>query len=113
MRKKILASLLLTAAACGLFAAAVYYAITRGPAPIKVDPKTYDDYAGSYDYRNGYILSIRREGDRLMASVPDRLPMELFPETDTRFFIVTGTIGTLPAYPARYLSARGDDSFDE
>ncbi len=55
--------------------------------PIKLDPAIYDDYAGHYDFGNNYIITLRRDGDRLMSSAPERMTEELFPETATTFFV--------------------------
>jgi len=66
--------------------AGIYYALTKDPTPIKIDPKVLDDYAGYYDFGHGYIVAIRREGDRLTSSAPERRTKVLFPETETRFF---------------------------
>ena len=71
----------------GGLAAGIYYLATKDPTPIKVDPKIYDDYAGYYVFPTGYPVTIRREGDRLMTSVPEHVATQLFPETETQFFI--------------------------
>src|SRR5688572_29060436 len=86
-RKKLLASVLGVAFIAGALAAGIYHVSTGDPTPIQVDPRIYDDYAGYYDFRNNYILTIRRDGDRLMSSVPEQLPRQLFPETPTTFFV--------------------------
>lgn len=79
---------IIVAVAClGAAGLAVYSCVTREPTPIKVDPKIYDDYAGYYDFRNNYILTIRRDGDRLMSSWAEHVPQQLLPETETTFFI--------------------------
>jgi hypothetical protein len=84
--KKVVRGILVAAITCALLAAGIYHIATRDPVPVKVDPKIYDDYAGYYDYGHGYVITIRREGDRLMSYAPERLPRELFPETEARFF---------------------------
>jgi gamma-glutamyltranspeptidase/glutathione hydrolase len=68
-------------------AIAVYHFTTKDPTAIRLDPKIYDDYAGYYVLPNGYPVTIRREGDRLFSSAPERAPTELFPKTETEFFI--------------------------
>src|SRR5262245_46433128 len=83
MRKRIVAAVV----CLGLAGVAGYSWATREPTPIKVDPSIYDSYAGHYDFRNNYIVTIRREGDRLTSTVPEMLPQELFPETPTTFFV--------------------------
>jgi hypothetical protein len=82
-------------AAYGLFVVAVaaglggitYVLETREPSPIKVDPKIYDDYAGVYVFSNGYVITITRKEDRLMTSMPGLAPTQLFPETESQFYI--------------------------
>src|SRR4030095_13317545 len=83
MRNRILAAVV----CLGLAGWAVYSWMTREPTPIKVDPSIYDGYAGYYDFGNNYILTIRRDGDRLTSTVPELLSQELFPETPTTFFV--------------------------
>jgi gamma-glutamyltranspeptidase/glutathione hydrolase len=83
--KKVVASLCAVVVAGGMVAA-IYCMPVRDPTPIKLDPKIYDDYAGYYDYGYGFIITIRRDGDRLMSDAPGRMPRELFPETETKFF---------------------------
>ena len=79
--------ILVFAACLSAVGVGVYSWATREPTPIKVDPTIYDDYAGYYDFRNNYILTIRRDGDRLMSSVPEQSPRQLFPEAPTTFFV--------------------------
>jgi gamma-glutamyltranspeptidase/glutathione hydrolase len=64
-----------------------YVLATREPSPIKVDPKIYDDYAGYYVFPNDYVIRITRKEDRLMTSMPGSAPKQLFPETETQFYI--------------------------
>ena len=71
----------------GILAAGVYFLVTKDPTPIKLDARLYDDYAGYYGFPNGYPVAIRREGDRLLTITPGHAPTELFPETETQFFI--------------------------
>jgi gamma-glutamyltranspeptidase/glutathione hydrolase len=93
-RKVILGSSLAVTVLCAGMAAYVYFAPVRDPAPIKVDPKIYDDYVGYYDFENHYFIEIRRDGDRLMSFAPGRMPVELLPETESCFF-VRGEAGRL------------------
>jgi hypothetical protein len=84
--KKIAAFTIFAVVAGGAVAAGIYYALTRDPTPIKMDPKLYDNYAAYYDFGHGYIVTIHREGNRLISSAPEQRPKELFPETETQFF---------------------------
>src|SRR3954452_16463111 len=74
-------------AIAGGLAAGIYYVATGDPTPIKVDPRIYDDYAGYYISPSGYPVTIQRKADRLMSTAPEHMPRELFPETETQFFI--------------------------
>jgi len=85
--KKIAACTLSVVAVVGALAAVIYHALTRDPTPIRIDPKLYDDYAGYYDFGNGYVITVHRDGNRLMSDVPGQLSRELFPETESKFFV--------------------------
>ncbi len=53
----------------------------------KVDPKVYDAYVGRYAIGHETIVTITREGDRLMAQATDDGKLEVFPESETVFFL--------------------------
>lgn len=54
---------------------------------IQVDPGLYDAYVGVYELAPGFHLTLTREGDRLIGQ-PTGLPKaELFPESETKFFL--------------------------
>src|SRR3989442_3295543 len=86
MRHRILAVMVCLAMCCGI-GWATYAWFTRDPTPIKLDSKIYDDYAGYYDFGHNTVVTIRREGDRLIASTPEQITRQLLPETETRFFV--------------------------
>lgn len=61
-----------------------------------VDPRVYDAYVGEYEIAPGFVLSVIREGDKLMSrAMPVPVPpsatgqpwSEMFPESETAFFI--------------------------
>jgi CubicO group peptidase (beta-lactamase class C family) len=61
----------------------------------KVDPKVYDACVGEYEIAPGFILTVTREGDKLMSrAMPVPVPpsaagqpwSEMFPESETTFF---------------------------
>src|SRR5260370_31677573 len=78
---------LLAMAVVGMLATWIYYLATKDPTPVRIDASVYDEYAGYYVFPNGYPVTIHREGDRLLTSIPEHAPTELFPETQTQFFI--------------------------
>lgn len=53
----------------------------------KVDPKIYDAYVGEYELAPNVILAITKEGDRLLAQLTGQGKLEIFPESDTKFFL--------------------------
>ena len=52
-----------------------------------VDPKVYDAYVGRYELEPKVIATVARERDRLMIRAHRPASVELFPETETAFFI--------------------------
>jgi hypothetical protein len=56
---------------------------------VQVDPKTYDDLAGTYFMRAGNdsaMVTVVREGDRLIARIPGQIPAEFLPQGPLSFF---------------------------
>ena len=54
-------------------------------ATAPVDPKIYDGYVGEYELRPGFVLSVTREGDKLMTQATGQPKFEVFPESETVF----------------------------
>ncbi len=54
----------------------------------KVDPKVLDKYIGKYDIGNNRAYFVTREGNQLYGQAPNNPKRELFPASDTRFFIL-------------------------
>lgn len=60
------------------------------PSPRKeaaVDPRLYDLYAGEYELNPGFTITILRRGDKLISQATGQPEVELFPESETRFFL--------------------------
>lgn len=53
----------------------------------KVDPALYDAYVGDYELAPGFVLSVTREGDRLMTQATGQQKVEVFPSSETEFFL--------------------------
>ena len=53
----------------------------------KVDPKVYDAYVGRFEIGHETIVTFTREGDRLMAQPTGDGKFEVFPESETVFFL--------------------------
>ena len=62
------------------------YEIPSGQVVAKVDPKIFDAYVGEYQLAPNFILTITREGDRLMTQATGQGKIEIFPESETKFF---------------------------
>jgi uncharacterized protein YneR len=52
-----------------------------------VDPKIYDRYTGEYELSPGFTIVILRRGDKLISQATGQPEVELFPESETRFFL--------------------------
>ncbi len=61
---------------------------------VKVDPKIYDAYVGRYELAPNFILTVTRQGDRLITQATGQPQVEIFPESETVFFpkVVDATI---------------------
>ncbi|MGH7999479.1 MAG: serine hydrolase [Brasilonema sp.] len=55
--------------------------------PIVLDPKIYDAYVGQYQLAPEFILTISKEQDKLYTQATDQPRFELFPESETEFFV--------------------------
>jgi len=61
--------------------------VPKPKVAVKVDPAIYDSYAGQYSFSPKFIVKIVKAGDRLLAETSGLPPVELMPESETRFFI--------------------------
>jgi CubicO group peptidase (beta-lactamase class C family) len=53
----------------------------------KVDPKLYDDYVGQYELAPNFVLTVTREGNQLFTQATGQQKVEVFPESETKFFL--------------------------
>jgi len=63
------------------------YEIPRQREVAKVDPKIYDAYVGKYQLAPTFALTVTREGDKLFAQATGQGKNEIFPESETKFFL--------------------------
>ena len=54
---------------------------------VSVNPAIFDAYVGEYELVPGVMLKVTKEGDRLMSQQGPQPKSELFPESETRFFV--------------------------
>lgn len=63
------------------------YELPRERVAIKLDPAIYDAYVGVYELRPGFNLTVTREGDKLITQATGQGKLEVFPESETKFFL--------------------------
>lgn len=56
-------------------------------APVKLDPKIFDAYVGTYELNARRTFTVSREGNRLFIDVPRGSKSELFAESKSKFFL--------------------------
>jgi CubicO group peptidase (beta-lactamase class C family) len=54
---------------------------------VKVDPSLYDAYAGTYELTPAFALVVTHEGDRIFTQATGQPKIEIFPESEARFFL--------------------------
>lgn len=62
------------------------YTVPTPRTVAKVDPSIYDRYVGKYELRPDFIMTVTREGNSLMTQATGQGKLEVFPESETRFF---------------------------
>ena len=53
----------------------------------KIDPNILDQYIGKYELSPTFSVTVTREGDRLMTQATGQGKIEIFPESETEFFL--------------------------
>lgn len=69
-----------------------YFDINAGKTVITLEQKIYDAYVGEYELGPGFIITITKEDGKLMGKAQGQPKLELFPESETRFFLAVGNI---------------------
>jgi ketosteroid isomerase-like protein len=54
---------------------------------VKLDPKIYDQYVGQYELAPNFILTVTKEGEKLMSQATGQPKFELLAESEIGFFI--------------------------
>jgi CubicO group peptidase (beta-lactamase class C family) len=62
------------------------YAAPKERATVSQDPKIYDAYVGRYELDADFVLTVTKDGDRLMGEADGR-KFELLPESGSKFFV--------------------------
>ncbi|HVC94909.1 MAG TPA: serine hydrolase [Pirellulales bacterium] len=63
------------------------YKLPKMRSVANVDPKIYDDYAGKYAFNPALVLTCTREGEHLMVQLTGQPKFEIYPESETEFFL--------------------------
>ncbi len=61
--------------------------LPRERQAVQVDPAVYDAYVGEYELQPSFSLKVTRQGDRIFAQATGQPEIEIFPESETRFFL--------------------------
>ncbi len=59
----------------------------RSPAAVRADPAAWGPFLGTYRLGPGWLLTITREGDQLMAQATHEAKFRMTPVSDTNFFV--------------------------
>jgi CubicO group peptidase (beta-lactamase class C family) len=62
------------------------YSLPKERPSIAIDPKIYDAYVGQYELSRDFVLTVSKEGNKLMGEADERT-FELLPETEFKFFV--------------------------
>jgi CubicO group peptidase (beta-lactamase class C family) len=54
---------------------------------VPIDPSVFDAYVGEYQLAPTFILTVTREGDRFITQATGQGKLEIFPESETKFFL--------------------------
>jgi hypothetical protein len=73
----------------------------EAPESVDVSPELYDLWAGEYELAPGFVLTIRREDDRLISQATGQPAFQLHPSSMTRYFV--------HEFPAEIEFVQGDD----
>jgi hypothetical protein len=65
----------------------VEYVAEKPKQLARIDPQLFDTYAGKYDLGGNRSYLVIREGNRYFGQMPNGLKGEMFPASETKFFI--------------------------
>jgi hypothetical protein len=74
------------------------YEIPRERKAVSLDSKILDRYVGRYVFSPQFAIAVTREGDKLMTQATNQPKVEIFADTETKFFlkVVDAQIQFLP-----------------
>jgi nitroreductase len=68
------------------FVKGVNYKEKKVRKAVKLDPRILKTYVGKYELQPGFILTVTVEKDKLFAQATGQQKVEIFPESETKFF---------------------------
>ncbi len=63
------------------------YELPKIRQQISMRPEAFDPYVGKYEIRPGFQVVISRDGNRFLVQPTGQSPAEIFPESETKFFL--------------------------
>jgi CubicO group peptidase (beta-lactamase class C family) len=60
--------------------------------PVSVDPSVFDKFVGKYDLGNNNLVTLVKDGNRLLLQVPGQPQYQLFPVSETEYFMKESTV---------------------
>ena len=63
------------------------YKVPKVRRASNVDPKIYDDLVGRYELGPNFVITVTRQGDRLLTQATGQPQVEVFPESEKDFFL--------------------------
>lgn len=51
-----------------------------------VDPKSFDQYVGAYEFQNGRIFTVWRDGAQIRSRIMGQAPLDVFPTSEQEYF---------------------------
>jgi CubicO group peptidase (beta-lactamase class C family) len=63
------------------------YEVPRPRTEVSLNPTMFDSYVGKYELRPGVVLAVSRDGDKLMTQLTGQPQAQIFPESQTKFFL--------------------------
>lgn len=86
--------------------------LLAGQTAASVDPSVFDHLIGQYELAPGFVLTVRRDGNRLMTQATGQQEVEIYPKSETEYFLKvveaqitfvkdqTGTVSSLVLHQA-------------
>jgi len=68
------------------------YDIPQERLSIEIDKEIYDSYVGEYLLKEDYVIEVSRENDHLFAQPTGQQKYEIYPESETKFFLKVADI---------------------